>query len=98
MRQTHHYSASQYVGDSGFPLTWICRCCFESGAKSAMREEAEENYQRSKSQPGKIIGRPAGYQAYTSHSAMRYQRQPQKMKGQEAQREDQSQVEITPET
>jgi hypothetical protein len=74
MRQTHQYSASQYVGDNGFPLTWICRCCLSSGAQSTMREDIEENHQRSKTQPGKIVGRPAGHpQAYVSHEAMRFQ-------------------------
>lgn len=76
MKQTHSYSASHYVSDNGFPLTWMCRCCLTGGAESTRKEEAEEYHLRNKTQTGKIIGRPAGHQAYKGQSAMRYQ-QPQ---------------------
>lgn len=73
MKQTHSYSANQYVRDNGFPLSWMCRCCCTSQAEADMRAEAAENHERSKTQPATIIGRPAGYKAHTGRSAMRYQ-------------------------
>ena len=76
MKQTYNYSASQYVSDNGFPLSWMCRCCLGTNhATSGIREEAEEHHERSKSRPGTIIGRPAGREAYHGRSAMLYQQQ-----------------------
>jgi hypothetical protein len=40
-----------------------------------MQEEAEEYHQRNKTQAGKTVGRPAGREAYTGQSAMRYEQQ-----------------------
>ena len=50
-----------------------------------MQEEAEEYHQRNKTQAGKIIGRPAGREAYTGQSAMRYEQQASDRKVQETQ-------------
>ena len=59
----------------GFPCLFCCRCWL-SGAKAGAKEEAEENYLRTKTQPGKIIGRPAGRDAYKGQSGMKYERKP----------------------
>ncbi|KIW23098.1 uncharacterized protein PV07_11324 [Cladophialophora immunda] len=75
MKQTHSYTASQYVNDNGFPLSWMCRCCITSGMTSGMKDEIEEHHLRSQTQPGKIIGRPAGLQTYPKRTTMQYQRQ-----------------------
>ena len=76
MRETHDYSASQYVRDNGFPLTWIVRL-FTKRATSRIHEEAEENHHRHHSgRAGKIIGRVAGPEAYTGKSAMRFTESP----------------------
>jgi hypothetical protein len=60
-----------------------------------MQEEAEEHYQRTKSQPGTIIGRPAGREAYTGQSAMRYEQQSRDGIVQETQKGDKSQGQPT---
>ncbi|OAP61807.1 hypothetical protein AYL99_04010 [Fonsecaea erecta] len=75
MRQTHSYTASHYVNEGGFPLSWMCRCCITSAATRGMQDEIEEHYSRRETQPGKIIGRPAGQQAYPKRTTMQYQRQ-----------------------
>ena len=93
MRQSHNYSASQYVRDGGFPLTWMCRYFCTSHAISDMQDEAEENHERSKIQLGTIIGRPAGHEAYTGRSAMLYQQQSRDRTVQNAQRDDKLRVE-----
>jgi hypothetical protein len=72
MKQTHTYTASQYVSDNGFPLSWMCRCCV-SGYKTDRQEEAQEHFERTKSRPGTVVGRPAGREAYQGQSAMLYQ-------------------------
>ncbi|KIY03908.1 uncharacterized protein Z520_00600 [Fonsecaea multimorphosa CBS 102226] len=75
MKQTHSYTASHYVNENGFPLSWMCRCCITSGATSGLRDEIEEHHLRTKVQPGKIIGRPAGHVAYPKRATMQYQPQ-----------------------
>lgn len=77
MRRTHDYTASNYVADSGFPLSWMCRCICTGRAAAGAEQEAEEYHQRNKPKPNTIIGRPAGRDAYHNHSAMRYGRQNQ---------------------
>ncbi|RVX75682.1 hypothetical protein B0A52_00038 [Exophiala mesophila] len=74
MRRTHEYTASQYVTDSGFPLSWMCRCLCTGRADEGREQEAEEYHQRNKPAPNVIIGRPAGRNAYHGQSAMRYPR------------------------
>jgi hypothetical protein len=90
MRQTHNYSASQYVRDTGFPLTWMCRCCITSHAESDMQKEAEEYHLRNKTPSGTVIGRPAGYEAYRGRSTMQYQHQSSGRMEQNTQRDDKS--------
>jgi len=75
MKQSHSYSASQYVNEGGFPLSWMCRWCCLRNVSSGMKDEAEEYHMRNKPTPGKIIGRPAGRDAYHGQSAMSYQKQ-----------------------
>ncbi len=70
MKQTHSYSASQYVNETGFPLSWMCRCCITGHSASDMRAEAEEYHERNKTRSGTVIGRPAGREAYHGRSAM----------------------------
>ncbi|KIW81611.1 hypothetical protein Z517_04637 [Fonsecaea pedrosoi CBS 271.37] len=75
MKQTHSYTASHYVSDNGFPLSWMCRCCITGGVAKDREAEIEEHYLRSRTQAGKIIGRPAGLQTYPKRATMQYQRQ-----------------------
>ncbi|KIX04837.1 uncharacterized protein Z518_05708 [Rhinocladiella mackenziei CBS 650.93] len=63
-----------------------------------MQEEAEENYERNKSQPGTIIGRPAGLEAYHGRSAMQYQQQSRDRTAQNTQRDDKLRVDATSQT
>ncbi len=98
MRQTNGYSGSQYARDSGFPLVWMCHCCCTSRAASDAQAEVEEHYQRTKSKPGVIIGRPAGREAYTGRSAMQYKQQSSDVMVLEATGADKSQQKTTSQT
>lgn len=69
MKQTHSYSSTHYTHDNGFPLSWCCRC-WMSDATDARRAEAEDHYQRTKTRPGIVVGRPA-----TRNDFMLYKKQ-----------------------
>ena len=69
MKQTHSYTSTQYTRDHGFPLSWCCRWWMVD-ASDAKREEAEENFQRTKTRQGVVLGRPA-----TRNDFMLYERQ-----------------------
>lgn len=69
MRETHQYSATNYVNENGFPLTWIIRL-FTRRAASGIEEEAEECLQRNL-KVKKIIGRPGGSEAWTGNTSQR---------------------------
>jgi len=92
MRQTQSYSASQYVRDNGFPLTWMCRCCISSHSTQDMHAEADEYHERNKTKPGIIVGRPAHLAPYRGRSGMRYQPQARDGPVRDARTEDRSRV------
>ncbi|KAK5028267.1 hypothetical protein LTS07_006358 [Exophiala sideris] len=100
MKSQYNYSASDYVRDNGYILTWMCKCCCATRATSGMDEEFQEYQQRTKVQPGTVIGRPAGREAYLGRSAtMHYvQQQARDNPVENAQKDDKSAVEATSET
>lgn len=101
MSPQRSYTASDYVRDNGFPLSWMCRCCLGTGrAHSGVEQEFSEYQQRTKPKPGTVIGRPAGREAYHGRSAtMVYQQQQSRNRPEQTTpRDDKSGVETTSET
>lgn len=74
MRESNQYTGSQYARENGIGLAWIFSKLFTRGMKSSISSEADAYHQRNDdARKGKIIGRPAGRDAYHGKSAVLFQ-------------------------
>jgi hypothetical protein len=92
MKETRAYSASAYRRDGGVGLGWTFRYCCVRNANEDMQNELEEFHRQRKSQPGTVIGRPAGIEAYRGQSAMLYQQKSGNKKGQEGKNDQEPKI------
>lgn len=65
MRETIAYSGRQYARDGGFPLVGAVMRIFRKRVSSGVAQEAEKQAEDArKARQGKVIGKPAGADAW----------------------------------
>lgn len=77
MRETYPYTGKDYGRDNNFRQSWILKEIFTRGARASVEEEIKEyNLRHDNARNGKIIGKPAGREAYLGKSAKYYRASP----------------------